>query len=63
MKFISAQRAKYLRPEIFAPQMGKAPDASHSAPNALFFCTPVHFSRRTYKQTSGPMRQRERPKN
>lgn len=43
MKFISAQRAKYLRPEIFAPQMGKAPDASHSAPNALFFCTPVHF--------------------
>lgn len=49
MKFISAQRAKYLRPEIFAPQMGKAPDASHSAPNALFFCTPVHFSRRTYK--------------
>ena len=36
MKFISAQRAKYLRPEIFAPQMRKAPDASLSAPNALF---------------------------
>ena len=26
MKFISAQRAKYLRSEIFAPQMRKAPD-------------------------------------